>query len=85
MVNEGAKILDEKYAIRGSDIDVVWTKGYGGRSTGWSDVVGRLAGPRRRRGEDPRPRRRLGGPHWSCHLCSNASRPVGGTLHDFSN
>ena len=29
MVNEGAKILEEKIAIRGSDIDVVWVNGYG--------------------------------------------------------
>ncbi len=29
MVNEGAKILDEKKAIRSSDIDVVWVNGYG--------------------------------------------------------
>jgi 3-hydroxyacyl-CoA dehydrogenase len=29
MVNEAAKILDEGIAIRGSDIDVVWTTGYG--------------------------------------------------------
>jgi 3-hydroxyacyl-CoA dehydrogenase len=29
MVNEAAKILDEGIASRGSDIDVVWTTGYG--------------------------------------------------------
>ncbi|MGZ5961852.1 MAG: 3-hydroxyacyl-CoA dehydrogenase NAD-binding domain-containing protein [Rhizomicrobium sp.] len=29
MINEGAKILDEKKAIRPSDIDVVWVNGYG--------------------------------------------------------
>ena len=29
MINEGAKILDEGIASRGSDIDVVWTAGYG--------------------------------------------------------
>jgi 3-hydroxyacyl-CoA dehydrogenase len=29
MINEGAKILDEKKAIRPSDIDVVWENGYG--------------------------------------------------------
>ena len=28
MINEGAKILDEKIAIRPSDIDVVWVNGY---------------------------------------------------------
>ena len=29
MINEGAKILDEKKAIRASDIDIVWINGYG--------------------------------------------------------
>ena len=29
MINEGAKILAEKKAIRGSDIDMVWVTGYG--------------------------------------------------------
>lgn len=29
MVNEGARILEEGIACRGSDIDVVWTAGYG--------------------------------------------------------
>jgi len=29
MINEGAKILEEKIAARASDIDVVWVNGYG--------------------------------------------------------
>lgn len=29
MINEGAKILEEGIALRGSDIDLVWTSGYG--------------------------------------------------------
>lgn len=29
MINEGAKILEEKIAIRASDIDIVWINGYG--------------------------------------------------------
>lgn len=29
MINEGAKILEEKKAIRSSDIDVIWMNGYG--------------------------------------------------------
>jgi 3-hydroxyacyl-CoA dehydrogenase len=29
MINEGAKILEEKIAIRPSDIDIVWINGYG--------------------------------------------------------
>src|SRR5579872_1947312 len=45
MVNEGAKILEEKKAIRPSDIDVVWENGYGwpvyeGGPMWWGDKVG---------------------------------------------
>ena len=45
MVNEGAKILDEGIAIRGSDVDVVWVNGYGwpmyrGGPMYWADSVG---------------------------------------------
>ncbi|QNG48709.1 3-hydroxyacyl-CoA dehydrogenase NAD-binding domain-containing protein [Sphingobium yanoikuyae] len=45
MVNEGAKILEEGIAQRASDIDVVWTYGYGWpRHTGgpmfWADQIG---------------------------------------------
>jgi len=45
MVNEGAKILEEKKAIRASDIDVVWENGYGwpiyeGGPMWWGDRVG---------------------------------------------
>ena len=45
MVNEGAKILEEKIAIRGSDIDVVWVNGYGwpvyrGGPMHWADSIG---------------------------------------------
>jgi len=45
MINEGAKILEEGIAIRGSDIDVVWINGYGWpRYTGgpmfWADSIG---------------------------------------------
>jgi 3-hydroxyacyl-CoA dehydrogenase len=29
MINEGAKILEEGIALRGSDIDLVWITGYG--------------------------------------------------------
>ena len=52
MVNEGAKILDEGIAIRGSDIDVVWVNGYGWpRLPRRPDVLGRLRRPRRDRRE----------------------------------
>ena len=29
MINEGAQILEEKIALRASDIDVIWINGYG--------------------------------------------------------
>jgi 3-hydroxyacyl-CoA dehydrogenase len=45
MINEGAKILDEKIAIRPSDIDIVWINGYGwpvyrGGPMFYADTVG---------------------------------------------
>jgi len=45
MVNEGAKILDEKMAQRASDIDVVWINGYGwplytGGPMFWAGTIG---------------------------------------------
>ncbi|MCP3910570.1 MAG: 3-hydroxyacyl-CoA dehydrogenase [Actinomycetia bacterium] len=45
MINEGAKILEEGIAIRGSDIDVVWINGYGwpvytGGPMFWADTIG---------------------------------------------
>jgi 3-hydroxyacyl-CoA dehydrogenase len=45
MVNEGAKILEEKLAIRASDIDVIWVYGYGwpvyrGGPMFWADSLG---------------------------------------------
>jgi 3-hydroxyacyl-CoA dehydrogenase len=45
MINEGAKILEEKKAIRPSDIDVVWVNGYGwpiyrGGPMWWGDHIG---------------------------------------------
>ena len=45
MINEGAKILEEKIAIRPSDIDIVWINGYGfpvyrGGPMFYADTVG---------------------------------------------
>jgi 3-hydroxyacyl-CoA dehydrogenase len=45
MINEGAKILEEKIAIRPSDIDIVWINGYGwpvyrGGPMFWADSLG---------------------------------------------
>lgn len=53
MINEGAKILEEKIAIRPSDIDIVWINGYGwpayrggpmfyGDTVGLQEVVAKL-------------------------------------------
>jgi 3-hydroxyacyl-CoA dehydrogenase len=53
MINEGAKILDEAKAYRGSDIDIVWINGYGwpvyrggpmfyGDTVGLATVIDRL-------------------------------------------
>jgi len=62
-INEGAKILEDKIAIRASDIDIVWIHGYGwpayrggpmyyGDSVGLAHVVARLEhyGPRMGKG-----------------------------------
>jgi len=45
MVNEGAKLLEERIAIRASDIDVIWVYGYGwpvyrGGPMFWADSLG---------------------------------------------
>ena len=65
MINEGAKILDEGIAIRGSDVDVVWVNGYGwplyrGGPMHWADSVGlaEIVDKIKDYGE------RLGGRHW---------------------
>ena len=48
MINEGAKILEEKIALRASDIDTIWINGYGfpphrGGPMHYADVVGTRA------------------------------------------
>jgi len=45
IINEGAKILEEKIAVRSSDLDVIWVNGYGwpvylGGPMCWADMVG---------------------------------------------
>jgi 3-hydroxyacyl-CoA dehydrogenase len=45
LINEGAKILEEGIALRASDIDVIWTNGYGfprhrGGPMHYADTVG---------------------------------------------
>jgi 3-hydroxyacyl-CoA dehydrogenase len=63
MINEGAKILDEGMAYRGSDIDIVWINGYGwpvyrggpmfyGDTVGLQTVLDRLNHYRATQGDD---------------------------------
>ena len=66
MVNEGARILDERIAIRASDIDVIWINGYGwpvytGGPMFWADALGlgEVAAKIDEYGA------RLGGAHWA--------------------
>lgn len=45
LVNEAARLLDEKIALRGSDVDLVWMNGYGfpdrlGGPLFWADTLG---------------------------------------------
>ncbi|MAT04075.1 MAG: 3-hydroxyacyl-CoA dehydrogenase [Acidimicrobiaceae bacterium] len=86
MVNEGAKILDEGIAIRGSDIDVVWVNGYGwpvyrGGPMYWADSVGlaEVVAKIREYGE------RLEGDHWKLSPLLERLAADGGKLHQFSN
>jgi len=66
MVNEGAKILEEKIAMRASDIDVIWVYGYGwpvyrGGPMFWADFAIGLKALRDRMLEY---QEQLGGDHW---------------------
>jgi 3-hydroxyacyl-CoA dehydrogenase len=86
MVNEGAKILDESIAIRGSDIDVVWVNGYGwpvyrGGPMYWADSVGlaEIVDKIKHYGET------LGGNHWTLSPLLERLASEGGALHQFSN
>ena len=86
MVNEGAKILEEGIAIRGSDIDVVWVNGYGwpvyrggpmywADSIGLGDVVERVE----HYGET------VGGRHWEPSALLVRLAAEDGALHQYSN
>ena len=86
MVNEGAKILDEGIAIRGSDIDVVWVNGYGwpvyrGGPMYWADSVGltEIVDKIKHYGET------LGGNHWNLSPLLERLASDGGALHQYSN
>ena len=86
MVNEGAKILDEGIAIRGSDVDVVWVNGYGwpmyrggpmywGDSVGLAEIVDRI----KDYGD------RLGGRHWELSPLLERLAADGGSLAGHQN
>jgi 3-hydroxyacyl-CoA dehydrogenase len=86
MVNEGAKILDEGIALRGSDIDVIWVNGYGwpvyrGGPMHWADSLGltEVAAKIRDYGE------RLGGSHWELSPLIERLAAEGGKLSQYAN
>jgi 3-hydroxyacyl-CoA dehydrogenase len=86
MVNEGAKILEEKIAIRGSDIDVVWVNGYGwplyrGGPMHWADSVGLAEIVERIRHYSDT----LGGSHWDLSPLLARLADENGALQTFSN
>jgi 3-hydroxyacyl-CoA dehydrogenase len=86
MVNEGAKILDEGIAIRGSDIDVVWVNGYGwplyrGGPMYWADQVGLAEIADKIKGYSES----LGGRHWDLSPLLARLAEEGGALHQYSN
>ena len=81
MVNEGAKILDEGIALRGSDVDVTWINGYGwpmytGGPMYWADEIGlgEVLGRIRHYDET------LGGDHWAPSPLLEQQAAEGGSL-----
>ena len=86
MINEGAKILEEKIAIRGSDIDVVWVNGYGwplyrGGPMHWADSVGLNEIVEKIRSYSAS----LGGAHWELSPLLARLATENGKLQTFSN
>ncbi len=86
MVNEGAKILDEGIASRGSDIDVIYVNGYGwplyrGGPMFWADSIGldQVAASVEAYGA------RLDGSHWELSPLLQRLADQGGALHRFAN
>ena len=86
MVNEGAKILSEGIAIRGSDVDVVWINGYGwpmytGGPMFWADTVGLSDVADRIKHYAST----LGGDHWSISPLIEQLAADGGSLSSYTN
>ena len=86
MVNEGAKILEEGIAIRGSDIDVVWVNGYGwpvyrGGPMYWADSIGLGEVVERVRHYADT----VGGRQWELSPLLAKLAESDGKLHQFSN
>ncbi|MEO6652552.1 MAG: 3-hydroxyacyl-CoA dehydrogenase NAD-binding domain-containing protein [Ilumatobacteraceae bacterium] len=86
MVNEGAKILEEGIAIRGSDIDVVWVNGYGwpvyrGGPMHWADSIGLSSIVERIKHYGDT----VGGRHWELSPLLERLAADGGTLSQYSN
>ncbi len=86
MINEGAKILDEKIAIRGSDIDVVWVNGYGwpvyrGGPMHWADSIGlaEIVSKIERYSET------LGGKHWELSPLLKSLAEQNGSLQAYTS
>ena len=86
MINEGAKILEEEIAIRGSDVDVVWINGYGwpmytGGPMFWADTRGleERVQKIRQYGID------LGGEHWNLSPLLERLAADGNQLQGYSN
>ena len=86
MINEGAKILEEGIAIRGSDIDVIWVNGYGwpvyrGGPMYWADSVGLAEIVEKIKGYGDS----LGGRRWEVSPLLERLAAEGGQLQTFSN
>jgi 3-hydroxyacyl-CoA dehydrogenase len=86
MVNEGAKILEEGIAIRGSDIDVTWVNGYGwpvyrGGPMHWADSVGLAEIVEKVKSYHES----LGGRHWEPSALLERLAEEGGKLSTYAN
>ncbi len=86
MVNEGAKILEEGIAIRGSDIDVTWVNGYGwpvyrGGPMHWADSVGLAEIVEKVKSYSES----LGGRHWELSPLLERLAAEGGKLQTYTS